>query len=222
MFFLNKNNNQTYKYLWIISSFYVFIILISDMYESKLVNLFFLKTGSGILLFSFTFFIIGIITYVYGIENAKKVIRTGLFYCISFILISSIILLIGVRNEKLVLVITATRRIFISTVITSLIAEYLNAHIVNFIKNKLYGQYIGITLIFSIFISSGVSMFIFCSIAFYTRMQSNTDFLILAVSSWFYRFITELLLVGLSKKIIKLLIKHENLEGKINELYTRN
>ena len=56
---------------------------------------------------------------------------------------------------------------------------------------------------------SGVSMSIFCLLAFSNRIHNPWDFMVLTISSWLYRFLTEVLLIPLSAFIIRKLEQKE-------------
>lgn len=204
---------EKYKYLWVLIFTYVFITIASDLYESKLISIYMLHAGAGILLFSFTFFLIEVITEVYGYKNARLAIWLSIGFSIFFIIYSTCISLIASLSidNPIDWIIHQTRNIYISTILTVFIAEHINAYIVSKLKIIFAGRYIGIRFVLSTFIATGISMSIFTTTAFLGKMPF-ADFLIFTASSWLYRFLTELLLVPLSVKLSSLLKRKEGID----------
>lgn len=199
-----RNMTKNYKYLWVLITAYTFVTVSSDLNTFKLVDFVWLKAPAGILFFSLTYFFIEIITEVYGYKRARFAIWNGALFCIIFILLAKFSTIFSSHNyaysNEINIVFDRTCRVFMSTIATVIIAEHINAYLVAKLKLAFKGSYIGIRFILSSFIATGVSMFIFDMFAFFSHL-SLKNFTFLYLSSWFYRYLTELILIPLSIKL---------------------
>ncbi len=199
-----QNLSTNYKYLWALISAYVFITVASDLNGYKIVEVFGVRAPAGILFFSLTYFFIEIITEVYGYKRGRIAIWNGALFCGLFIFFAEIVIKYPSHfsndSYAIYVVISGTSKIFMSTIMTVIIAEHVNAYLLAKLKIAFDGKYIGIRFISSSLVATGVSMFAFIFFAFYGRVP-HEDFIILFLTSWFYRYITELLLVPFFVKI---------------------
>ncbi len=204
-----------YKCLYALITFYICMVMISDLYESKIIHIFFLYSGSGIILFSTTFFIIGVIAYVYDTKIARLVIIMGILFCLIFMFASFVCEQLTAQYpvQQYKPVLDITRNIFFATASSSFIAENINASLVAFIKKHL-DWLPAICLLTSILVSSFVSMVLFSAFAFGYRVGLN-HLISMTFSSWIYRFITEAAItIPFSALLIRKLQKIEGIDNE--------
>ncbi len=191
-----------HKFLYMLATFYICMVMISDLYESKIIHIWFVYSGSGIILFSTTFFLIAIISYVYNAKIAQLIILFGVIFCLIFMCATYALDQVSAGAHKYTLILRLTQNIFFATAASSFISENINANLVALLKNKLDWMP-AICLIVSIMVSSLVSMALFSALAFGYRIGIH-NLLAMTLSSWIYRFITETILtLSLSSYIIR-------------------
>jgi uncharacterized PurR-regulated membrane protein YhhQ (DUF165 family) len=206
-------NLGKYKYLYLLATIYVCIVMMSDLYESKIIHIGFLYSGSGIILFSTTFFLIGVISYVYNAKIARLVILFGILFCLIFIFSTYIAEQISTESQRYIPILKMTQNIFFATAASSFISENINANLIAVIKRKL--EWLpALCLIVSIMISSLVSLVLFSTLAFGYRLGIH-NLMSMTISSWMYRFFTETIITLLFSAII--IKKLQKLEGMSNE-----
>lgn len=203
-----------YKMLYPLATFYICMILISDLYESKIIHVLFLQSGSGIILFSSTFFILGVISYIYDVGIARIVIIMGMLFCLLFFLIALVSEYLYTDPVPLpfLSVLDTTKNIFLATAISGFMAENINAHLVGLLKKRIQ-NFPALCLLLSILISSGISMSLFMPLAFGSRVGISM-LLSMTLSSWLYRFMTEALITIPFAKIM--INKITQIEGMQN------
>ncbi|PIQ44164.1 MAG: hypothetical protein COV52_03350 [Gammaproteobacteria bacterium CG11_big_fil_rev_8_21_14_0_20_46_22] len=213
---MNKTQKH-YKYLWLLISLYVLATIVSDLAEGKVTTVLWIHAGAGLFIFTFSYFFIDIITEVYGYKRGRLTIWIGIFFCGLFALLAEVTQLFPhPNNQSMSTLIPLTQRIFLSTIATVIIAENLNAYLVAKLKIFFNGRHIGTRFIFSTLISTFISMLVFSLIGFYGRLP-NEGFILLTLTSWLYRFITELALIPVSIAISKKLKQIEK-----TDIYDRN
>ena len=188
------------NYLWFITLTYAMVIVLANWFDPRLINLGWLDTDAGTLIFPLTFLLSDLITEVYGYKYARRAIWCGFLFNALFIIYGQIIIHLPnpnypTNNEVFDTLLATNIRIIIASAISYLISEPFNSIIMAKLKIKMNGRYMGIRFILSTIIASGTDSFIFGTIAFY-GLVANIHLISLILSMWLIKVVIEIL--GLS------------------------
>lgn len=160
-----------YKYIDIITGFFVAVLLISDIADTKAVAIGPLSFGGGTLLFPIAYIFGDILTEVYGFKRARRVIWIG-FACEALMAIT--FMLVGFASpahdwpyqKDFMNILGLTPRIAIASLIAYFFGEFVNS--VTLAKMKVFtnGKYLWTRTIGSTIVGELVDTVIFVLIAF--------------------------------------------------------
>jgi queuosine precursor transporter len=186
------------RYLWFLNLTYTVVMLTSNWFASRFINLFSFDMEAGVLIFPLTFLLSDLVTEVYGFKNARRVIWCGFLFNILFVIYGQIVVHLPspeyVNNEQFNLVFSISTRIIIANCISYLIAEPLNSYLMANLKIKMKGRLVGVRFILATVIASGTDSVFFCVLAFYNVLPtSKLGSFILTL--WVVKGIIEILLI---------------------------
>lgn len=203
------------KYLWLLTICYTMALVSANWFDPRLLNIFFITTGAGALLFPFTYLFSDIITEVYGFKNARLAVWTGLLFNLIFLLIGFAITLLpapanydtSVFNNFL----SFNARIIIVSISTYIFTEALNSYVVSKLKIWFSGKWLGLRFLLSTMLAHAANIILFGIGAFYGTM-TNPQLVHLLWTSWLLMVSIELILLPLSIKVTQKLKRTEQVD----------
>ncbi len=202
--------------LWFLTLCYTMALVFSNWFGPRIVQIFSVTTGGGIIIFPLTFLLSDLITEVYGYKNARRAIWYGFLFNIIFLIYGQIVIHLpspsfATQNSNFDALFSANARMVIASLISYFIAEPLNSYLLSKLKILTNGKYLSVRFVFSTLVSSSLDSAIFSMIAFY-GVFSNKDLLVLAVSMWLLKTAIEILGLPLSMWLVSYLKKREQVD----------
>ncbi len=212
----NKLIRMYPRYLWFLILSYVMVIVLSNWFNPRFIQIFGIDTDAGTLIFPFTFILADMITEVYGFKQARRAIICGLiFNCVFYIYGQAVMSMPSpdyeTNNDMFDAVHAVTTRIIVASTISYLIAEFLNVFILAKMKKNMRGKFMGIRFVSSTFIAAGLDSVIFGVLAFYGLM-SNENLISLILGMWFLKVMIEIIGLSISIRIANKLKEIEQLD----------
>ncbi len=188
----------------------------ANWFDPRLVKLGPLVTDAGTLIFPLTYLLSDIITEVYGYKHARRAIWVGFLFNILFLAYGQLILNLPspsyqTNNNMFATIMAADARIVFASLFSYLIAEPLNSYIMAKLKILTQGRNMALRFVASTLVAAGVDSFIFGVAAFYAVMN-NINLLILILTMWLIKILTEIILLPLSVYLTKRIKKAEQLD----------
>ncbi|MCK4869583.1 MAG: queuosine precursor transporter [Gammaproteobacteria bacterium] len=204
------------KYLWFLTLSYCMALAFANWFDPRLVKLGPLVTDAGTLIFPLTYLLSDIITEVYGYKHARRAIWVGFLFNILFLAYGQLILNLPspsyqTNNNMFATIMAADARIVFASLFSYLIAEPLNSYIMAKLKILTQGRNMALRFVASTLVAAGVDSFIFGVAAFYAVMN-NINLLILILTMWLIKILTEIILLPLSVYLTKRIKKAEQLD----------
>ena len=172
----------------IITAFFCMAFTIANLITVKIINIGFLgmETPAGVLIYPLVYILTNVIADVYGERTARRTIILGLCVDILFVFMTTLILFLPspsfyTGDSSLAFVFTQTPIILVSSYISYLIGNFVNARITTIVnKGK---EYSAVKNLAVIAFSELIDNFIFIGLAF-IGVFSVTDILIMIFSHW--------------------------------------
>ncbi len=203
------------RYLGILTITYSMILACANWFDPRLINFIGLNTGSGAIIFPFTYLLSDIITEVYGYKNARFAVWTSLFFNFLFILYGQFIInMPSPQNDQNIIFdkfLHLNMRIVFASLFSYLVTEQLNSYIVAKLKILFCGKNIGFRFIMATISAHAINSIIFCTGAFY-GIINNINLLFFITTSWIFMVSIELLLLPLSIRLSKKLKQIEQVD----------
>jgi len=204
---------KNYKYLGIISVFFVSVLLISNVASTKIVDFGLFTFDAGTLLFPLSYIFGDILTEVYGYKKSKQVIWLGFFMAL---LMSLVFIIVGAlpaapdwgNQEAYDKILGLTPRIVLASLVAYTLGSFSNAFILAKMKiwsggKKLWARTIGSTVVGEL-----VDSTLFILIAFVGILPSSL-LLTLIISNYIFKTLIEILFTPLTYRVIAFLKKKE-------------
>lgn len=205
--------DKNYKYLGIISVFFVSVLLISNVASTKIVDFGMFTFDAGTLLFPLSYIFGDILTEVYGYKKSKQVIWLGFFMAL---LMSLVFIIVGSlppapdwgNQEAYDKILGLTPRIVLASLVAYTLGSFSNAFILAKMKiwskgKKLWARTIGSTVVGEL-----VDSTLFILIAFVGILPSSL-LLTLIISNYIFKTLVEVLFTPLTYRVIAFLKKKE-------------
>lgn len=205
--------DKNYKYLGIISVFFVSVLLISNVASTKIVDFGMFTFDAGTLLFPLSYIFGDILTEVYGYKKSKQVIWLGFFMAL---LMSLVFIIVGAlpaapdwgNQEAYDKILGLTPRIVLASLVAYTMGSFSNAFILAKMKiwskgKKLWARTIGSTVVGEL-----VDSTLFILIAFVGILPSSL-LLTLIISNYIFKTLVEVLFTPLTYRVIAFLKKKE-------------
>lgn len=213
------NNTQVIntKFYNLITVIFVFCLLISNIAEAKIVDIFGIaQFGAGTLFFPLLYVMNDILTEVYGFSASRRTIWVALGFNLLYSFLMQIVLLLPPgpdwqEKEAFETIFGLSPRIVTGSIVSYFIGELINAIILANLKMQLKGRIFAVRALFSTLIASLVESIIFAYIAFYERIPGDEllkMICVLTLTKVFY----ELLIMPFTLKVISFLKKVEQLD----------
>jgi queuosine precursor transporter len=203
-----------YKFANIITTFYVTFQLISDVTASKIILLFGQPVSITVLYFPITYIIADILTEVYGLKIANKVLgQVLLSSIIAGIIYQLAVYIPSVQGQSVDLAYSTVLGVVPRVLIGGWLAVYLggisNNYLLHKIK-KITGQkYLWIRTITSTFAGELVNTAVFFVVAL-SGIIPNNLLLMSIIWSWVFKVAIEIIMTPVTYKIVNFLKKTES------------
>lgn len=213
---MNTNINNT-KHYHLLTIFFVFCLLISNLAEIKIVDVFSIgQFGAGTIFFPLLYVLNDIITEVYGYKASRKTIWLALFFNLLFSVIMYLVMLLPSgddwqEKEAFEIIFALSPRIIVGSIVSFFVGELINAIIIANLKLQLKGKVFAIRALFSTLISSFIESVLFAFIAFYGRLPDD-ELAKMIFMLTLVKVIYEFLIMPLSLRLIRFLKDSEGLD----------
>ncbi|MDO8610226.1 MAG: queuosine precursor transporter [bacterium] len=205
---------MNFKYLDIITGFFVAVLLISNIADTKPITIGLLSFGGGTFLFPIAYIFGDILTEVYGFKRARRVIWIG-FACSA--LMAIVFTLVGMAppspdwayQKDFMNILGLTPRITLASLIAYFFGEFINSVVLAKMKIFTKGKYLWIRTIGSTIVGELVDTTIFMFIAFFGVFPLSLIFSII-ISGYFLKVITEVMFTPVTYWIVNILKKKEH------------
>jgi queuosine precursor transporter len=209
---MNKKIN--FKFLDIITGFFVAILLISGIADTKVIALGPISFGGGTILFPIAYIFGDVLTEVYGFKRARRVIWIGF---ISEALMAITFILVGLApypkdwnyQKDYMNILGLTPRIVIASLTAYFIGEFANSIILAKMKILTKGKYLWTRTIGSTIVGELFDSMIFVSVAFLGIFPLNLIFTII-ISEYLLKVLVEIILTPVTYKVVNFLKKKEH------------
>jgi uncharacterized integral membrane protein (TIGR00697 family) len=204
---------QSFKYLNTITAFFVAVLLISNIADTKAITLGFLTFGGGTLLFPITYILGDVLTEVYGFKHAKRVLWTGFA---TAILMALTFFLVGIApsaadwpfQESYMNILGLAPRIVAGSLVAFLIGGFVNSIILAKLKIWTQGKHLWLRTITSTVIGQLLDTTIFMLIAFYGIWPIDLIISVI-ISGYLLKVATEVLFTPITYLVVNALKKSE-------------
>ncbi len=205
--------NKNFKYLNVISVFFVSVLLISNVASTKIIDLKWFVFDGGTLLFPLSYIFGDVLTEVYGYKRSRSVIWLGFFMAlmmsIIFIVVGKLPAASGWDNQSAYDVILGlTPRIVCASLIAYFFGEFSNSFVLAKMKIITRGRWLWTRTIGSTLVGELVDSVIFIIIAFFGILP-NSLLVTLIISNYLFKTGVEILFTPITYKVVKFLKKEE-------------
>lgn len=209
-----KTDFRVFKYLDVITVFFVTFLLISNVVASKILMLGPLAIDGGGLLFPLTYIFGDILTEVYGYKKTRKAIWLGLS---ANLLMAAMFMLVGVmppaadwpNQEAYMAILGQSSRIVLASVTAYFIGEFANSFILAKMKVLTQGKLLWSRTIGSTLVGEAFDTTIFMIIAFWGVLPWDL-FVLVGISGYLLKVAVEVLFTPFTYLIVNFLKKKEN------------
>ena len=206
-----------YRYLDIVTAVFVTVLILSNITSTKILSLGWFSFDGGTIIFPLAYIFGDILTEVYGYARARRVIWIGfamnLLMVLVFWLVSSLPSAVDefalAQSSAFSSLLGVVPRIVLGSFAAYLCGEFLNSYILAKMKVKTSGKKLWKRLIGSTVVGQFVDTTIFILIAFAGILPWNL-ILIIWVSNYIFKILTEIILLPFTYRIIKYLKKKED------------
>lgn len=172
---MNKTISPVY---FILGSFFITSLLISNIIAGKLINIAGLTMTAGVILFPITYIIGNIITEVYGFIKSRLIIWVG-FACNIFMVFVFMLAIelpspsYWSHENSYELVLGTTPKIVIASLIAYLLGEFTNSVVLSKLKVITKGRWLWLRTICSSIAGEGLDTVIFITVVFHSIVPQN-------------------------------------------------
>lgn len=212
---------KSYKYLDLVTVFFVAVLLISNVASSKILSLGFFDFDGGTILFPLSYIFGDILTEVYGYAKARRVIWMGLSMNV---LMAVILMIVAVlppaaswgNQDAYMAILGWTPRIVLASVTAYFAGEFLNSYVLAKIKVVMSGKMLWVRTISSTIVGEAVDTLIFVMIAFYGVLDKELLIAVM-ISNYIFKVLVEAVFTPITYLIVGYLKKNEH-----EDYYDRN
>lgn len=220
---INVTTLQKTKFYNLLTLIFIFCLLISNIAEVKIMDVFGLaQVGAGTIFFPLLYILNDIITEVYGFSASRKTIWIALLFSLTFTLLIQLILVLPdgdnwQEKEAFETVFILSPQIVIASLSSYFLGELINSSILSALKFHFNGEMFAVRAIFSTLISSLLESIIFGiivfygNIAFYGRIPDD-ELIKMAVMLTIMKVLYEIITLPISQALVNYLKKSEQLD----------
>ena len=199
---------RAYRYLSLITAFFVAVLILSNVASTKLVEVGPFMFDGGTILFPLAYIFGDILTEVYGYKTSRRVIWTG-FGCLGLMVVTlSIVDALPLHSEAFSAVLGQAPRIAIASLIAYWAGEFTNSFVLAKLKVQTQGRWLWARTISSTLVGQWVDTGVFLPIAF-LGVWSNADLWAVFVSNYIFKVGVEVLFTPLTYQIVNALKRAE-------------
>jgi len=204
------------RYLWFLTLCYVVILLLSNWFDARLVQIGAVITDAGTLLFPFSFLIADMMTEVYGFKTTRRAIWCGFLFNALFLLFGLVVTSLpspsfAPLNHSFDLILKLNTRIVLASFVSYFCSEPVNSILLAKLKIQLQGRYIGFRFVLSTVIAAALDSVIFSFIAFYGLFSIQHLWLFI-LTMWLIKVAVECLGLPVSLSLVKKMKQLEKLD----------
>ncbi len=207
-----KNTNN----LLVISVLYSAFLILSNLAENKICELYGFYFAGGLAFFPLTYIFDDILTEVYGFKVCKKVI--WLAFLSNLVVILGLFLVIFINpapewqnQSAFEIIYKQSLRVLLASFISFLFGEFINAIVLAKLKVKTKGKHFWLRAITSSMLGVLVENTLFCFIAF-TGIIPTYAILNLIVTGYLFKLFYEILALPITYKIVTFLKVKDGLD----------
>lgn len=205
--------NKNYKYLTLITVFFVTILLISNIVSTKITNIWPFTFDAWTILFPLSYIFWDILTEVYGYKQSRKIIW---MWFGAALLMSAIIIIVGLLpsaadrpyQESYQNILGLTPRIVLASLIAYFAWEFSNSYLLAKIKIRMKWKKLWVRTIWSTIIGQILDTWLFVFIAFFWIFEPSLLWTIL-ISNYIFKVWVEIIFTPLTYLITHKLKKSE-------------
>lgn len=200
------------RFLWPIILIYVAVLLMSNWYDARIIEVFGFSTDAGTLIFPITFLCANLITEVYGFKNARFAIWFAflvnlIFLCYGWLITQFPSPDFAIENNiHFDTIMSLNIWIVLASFVSYFCGEPLNVYLVAKLKVWSKGRWMALRFVTSTFCASAVDSFLFAMIAFSFSYRFS-DVISIAITMWLIKVTIEVIGLPLSVFLAKKL-KH--------------
>lgn len=204
---------RSYKYLGLITAFFVTVLLVSNIASSKILALGPFTFDGGTILFPLSYIFGDVLTEVYGYARSRRVIWTGFAMIILAAFVFMIVGLLPAAGDwdgqpAYDKILGLNPRIVLASVLAFFAGEFSNSYIMARMKVWMKGRRLWVRTIGSTLVGEGVDTVLFVAVAFWGVL--GTDLLIaIVVSNYIFKVGVEVLFTPVTYRVIGKLKKLE-------------
>lgn len=208
------NEKKNYKWITMISVFFVVVLMISNIVSTKILDLWWFTFDWWTLLFPLSYIFGDILTEVYGYKQSRKIIWMGFG---ALVLMAGTIIIVGRlpaaqgRNyqQEYQHILGLTPRIVVASLLAYFVGEFSNSYILAKLKIWMQGKKLWLRTIWSTLVGEFLDTGIFVLIAFYGVV--NADMMVpLLVSNYLFKVGVEVMFTPITYIIVNALKKSEH------------
>lgn len=221
----DKNPLPRTKFYNFLTLAFIFFLLISNIAEIKIINLFNLvQIGAGTIFFPSLYILNDIITEVYGLVASRRSIYLALITNITFIVLMQLVLVLPngkdwQEYDAFDRIFSLSPKITIASLSSYFLGELSNSYILSALKIKFQGRIFAVRAIFSTLVSSSFESIIFGIIVFYKRIP-NDELIKMSLTLIIIKVLYEITTLPLLQVFIKYLkdSEYKNIETRSHSL----
>lgn len=212
---MHTSISKSSSYYIELSILFVGLLLTANIIGEKPLLLGSFIVPAGLLLFPLTYLLADIITEVYGLANARRIIWMGAVCNLFMAFMCNLAIHLPClesweHNEAYATILGESSRLIVISVITYFISEFLNAYIVAKLKRTMQGNYFWFRALCANWIGVGIETTLFVPLAFYGKM-SNADLMHLTLFYYSFKTLYAICAMPFISQFVHFLKKKENL-----------
>ncbi len=188
-------------------------LIVANIVESKLVNIFGINATAGLLIFPLSYILNDVIAEVWGFRKARLIIWMG--FLMNFLAVAIFRMSIAMpaspffeNQEAFATILGSTQRITIASFIAFLCGSFLNAYVMSKMKLATQGRGFSTRAVVSTLLGEGCDSLIFFTIAFYGVLPQK-ELLILIGTQTTMKIAYEIIALPITTLIVKWVKKIE-------------
>lgn len=204
---------RTYKYLGLITAFFVTILIVSNVASSKITVVGPFTFDGGTILFPLSYIFGDILTEVYGYARARRVIWTGFFMTILAALVFWLVQILPAAPDwtgqaAYEQILGIVPRIVLGSVIAFVVGEFVNSYVMARMKVEMKGRQLWIRTIGSTLVGQALDTGLFVLIAFGGLFSPELLWIII-ISNYIFKVGVEVIFTPLTYAIVGALKRSE-------------
>lgn len=212
----DKFQGREPKYYDVFATFFVVILIISEITSTKLVQFGGIRTAGAIILFPIAYIFSDILTEVYGYARARRVMWIGFG---ALLLMSAVLIAVGKlpaasswHNQAAYdTILGFVPRISLASIIAYWFGGFANDFVLAKMKLKTQGKYLWTRTIGSTIVGQAIDSFLFIGIAYYGRIPMNI-ILQIALTQYLLKVVYETLATPVTYFVINTLKRKEGID----------